>query len=99
MYGRVSENTCAPTANTRSRTSSGKRVATETPGRETVKPSRSYFRESAITSRRKSRRSILMADAAERCKLADLLAALEDLNRGPAVQAEHPRDAPSNADE
>jgi len=39
-----------------------------------------------------------MAAAAERGKLADLLAALENLTRGPAVQAEHPRDAPSNAD-
>jgi hypothetical protein len=28
MYGRVSENTCAPTANTRSRTSSGKQAVT-----------------------------------------------------------------------
>ena len=50
MYGAAPENICAPTANTRSRISSGKQVATHTPSKQTVERQAWSYDCSAVSS-------------------------------------------------
>ena len=48
MYGSVSENTCAPTANSKLKTSCGERAATQTSSRQIIEAPQTGFDDRAL---------------------------------------------------